>query len=145
MHPIETIMTPMLSHIKSMIDVDTIVGQPIQNGGDTVIVPISAVSFGFLAGGGEYGSGKYSLTAEGDRFPFSGGTGVGVSLKPSAVLVVKGDNVQMLPARIDEPVDRIMEMIPRVMCEAEKFFRQRTQCCRTENKDDMPRPDDQET
>ena len=122
MHPIETIMTPILENIKSMIDVDTIIGNPVQNGQDTVIVPISTVSFGFVAGGGEYSSGKNVLLPEPNRFPFSGGTGVGVSLKPSAVLVIKGDQVQMLPAQMDSAVDRIVEAVPRLVNEAEKLI-----------------------
>ena len=57
-HPIESIMTPMLENIRNMIDVDTIVGQPIYNAEGTLIIPISTVSFGFVAGGGDYASGN---------------------------------------------------------------------------------------
>ena len=53
-HPIEGLMTTAMNSIKDMIDVDTIIGEPIEAGIDTVIIPISKVSFGFAAGGSEF-------------------------------------------------------------------------------------------
>ncbi len=53
-HPIEGLMNTAMSSIKDMIDVDTIVGEPISTGIDTLIIPISKVSFGFAAGGSEF-------------------------------------------------------------------------------------------
>jgi len=50
-HPIEGLMNTAMSSIKDMIDVDTIIGEPISTGIDTLIIPISKVSFGFAAGG----------------------------------------------------------------------------------------------
>ena len=53
-HPIENIMTTTMENIKEMIDVNTIVGDAVGTSEGTVIIPVSRVSFGFVAGGGEY-------------------------------------------------------------------------------------------
>ena len=57
MHPIENIMQTTMEQIKKMVDVNTVVGTPIIADETTTVVPVSKVSLGFLAGGGEY-SGK---------------------------------------------------------------------------------------
>ena len=53
-HPIEGLMLTAMNSIKDMIDVDTIIGEPIQTSNDITIIPISKVSFGFAAGGSEF-------------------------------------------------------------------------------------------
>jgi sporulation protein YtfJ len=53
-HPIEGLMTTAMSSIQDMIDVNTIIGEPIETSNNMVIIPISKVSFGFAAGGSEF-------------------------------------------------------------------------------------------
>ena len=53
-HPIENLMNTAMNSIKDMIDVNTIIGEPIQASNNTVIIPISKVGFGFAAGGSEF-------------------------------------------------------------------------------------------
>ena len=50
-HPIEGLMTTAMNSIQDMIDVNTIIGEPIETSNNIVIIPISKVSFGFAAGG----------------------------------------------------------------------------------------------
>ena len=74
-HPIDNMMQTTMENIRSMVDVNTVVGAPVTGTKGTTIIPISKVSFGFIAGGGEYAadeSRSRSLAAEG--FPFAGGT-----------------------------------------------------------------------
>ena len=52
-HPIEGLMTTAMNSIQDMVDVNTIIGEPIETTNGIVIIPISKVSFGFAAGGGE--------------------------------------------------------------------------------------------
>ena len=54
MHPIENIMKCSVEQIKNMVDVNTIVGTPLMTAGETMVVPVSKVSLGFMSGGGEY-------------------------------------------------------------------------------------------
>ena len=53
-HPIEGLMLTAMNSIKDMIDVNTIIGDPIQTSNNIVVIPISKVSFGFAAGGSEF-------------------------------------------------------------------------------------------
>ena len=96
MHPIENIMKGAMEEIKAIVDVNTIVGDPILTGEETMILPVSKVSLGFISGGGEYEMGsdkpvRKSGTAldadlgtdhEGGRYPFAGAAVAGMSLTP---------------------------------------------------------------
>ena len=123
-HPIENIMTTTMENIKEMIDVNTIVGDAVETSDGTVIIPVSRVSFGFVAGGGEYREesfegGKSSTDDKGDlngdSLPFAGGTGAGVSVNPIAFLVVGQDKVKLLPMNLNTTVDRLVELVPQVV------------------------------
>lgn len=125
-HPIENIMKTTMENIKDMIDVSTIVGDAVETGDGTVIIPISKVSLGFVAGGGEYNDNDKN-ESESKRFqselsqdsakdiPFVGGTGAGVSVNPIAFLVVGEGKIKLLPVHFASPVDRIIELVPQVV------------------------------
>jgi sporulation protein YtfJ len=72
-HPIEELMKTAMESIKEMVDVNTIVGDAVQTVDGTVIIPVSRVSFGFAAGGGEYAKGDNKN--QDSKFPFAGGSG----------------------------------------------------------------------
>ena len=112
-HPIETIMSTTMENIRDMIDVNTVVGDAVTPAEGTVIIPISRVSFGFVAGGGEYGLKTPQPTA--NDLPFAGGTGAGVTVSPVAFLMVSGEQVRLLPAVNSTPIDRLVEMIPQIV------------------------------
>jgi len=118
--PIEGLMGTTMENIKDMVDVNTVVGDPVQTADGTTIIPISRVSFGFVAGGGEYGSDekKGAMRAiDEEGLPFAGGTGAGVSVYPMGFLVVGNGQVKMLPTNYSTPVDRVMELLPQVLGE----------------------------
>lgn len=120
-HPIESIMTTTMENIKDMVDVNTVIGDPVQTMDGSTIIPLSRVSFGFVAGGGEYSveSGKHPSIPE-EELPFAGGTGAGVTVQPMGFLVVGQGQVKLLPAQYYAPVDRIIELVPQVLCEVKK-------------------------
>ncbi len=98
-HPIEALMKTTMESLKDMVDVNTIVGDPVESVDGTTIIPISRVSFGFASGGGEY---KDKQSNDGDyedesKFPFAGGTGAGVSVQPVAFMIVGKGNMKLLP------------------------------------------------
>ena len=119
-HPIETIMSTTMENIRDMIDVNTVVGDAVTPAEGTVIIPISRVSFGFVAGGGEYGL-KTPQPAAND-LPFAGGTGAGVTVQPMGFLVVKNDQVRLTPAQYYAPVDRVIEMIPPLLGDVRRWL-----------------------
>lgn len=123
-HPIKGLMQTAMENLKSMVDVNTIVGDPVQTPDGSVILPISRVGFGFAAGGSDFnveGSTKSSGTSANDhqdskRLPFGGGTGGGVSIRPIAFLVVGKDGVYILPLDTQTHIqEKVIDMIPYVM------------------------------
>ncbi len=116
-HPIENIMGTTMESLKEMIDVSTVVGVPVSAGEGVTVIPVSRVSFGFVAGGGEYDCKSVPLPLDENPqpLPFAGGTGAGVTVSPVAFLMVSGDQVRLLPAVNSTPIDRLVEMIPQIV------------------------------
>lgn len=121
-HPIEGLMKTAMDSIKEMIDVNTIVGDPVQSPDGQIIIPISRVSFGFAAGGAEYNGSSKGREAEDsnranntDKMPFGGGSGAGVSVQPVAFIVVGNGNMKLLPIDHSTTVlSNILEFIPKL-------------------------------
>jgi sporulation protein YtfJ len=113
-HPIETLMKTAMESIKGMIDVNTIVGDPVETPDGNVIMPVSRVSFGFAAGGADYLPEVRRGEAAG-ALPFGGGSGGGVSVQPVGFLVVGHDQVRLLPVDANPVFDRLIDMAPILM------------------------------
>lgn len=95
-HPIEGLMVTAMNSIQDMVDVNTIIGEPIETSNNIVIIPISKVSFGFAAGGSEFKGETIDEYKKRDKeeaiqykLPFGGGSGAGVTINPVAFLVVQ--------------------------------------------------------
>ena len=118
-HPIEKILNTSMNSIKDMIDVNTIVGDAIQASNNTVIIPISKVSFGFASGGSEFKGetiDEYNKKDKDEqiqyRLPFGGGSGAGVSINPIAFLIIQSDIVKLLPVDHSTSMDKILDYMP---------------------------------
>lgn len=118
-HPIEGLMFTAMNSIKEMIDVNTIIGDPIETSNGIVVIPISKVSFGFAAGGSEFKGetvDEYNKKDKDEqiqyRLPFGGGTGAGVSISPMAFLVIQSNMVKLIPISNSTSLDRILDYIP---------------------------------
>ena len=127
-HPIENIMSTTMENLKEMIDVSTVVGTPVQVGEGMTVIPVSRVSFGFVAGGGEYGvkGTPVPLDVTDDPLPFAGGTGAGVAVNPVAFLLVSEQNVRLLPANSSTPIERLVEMIPQIVKDVKDVLPEKT-------------------
>ena len=112
-HPIENLMRSTMESLKDMIDVNTIVGDPVESPDGTTIIPISRVCFGFASGGSEFNSIKTSDSS--NQYPFGGGSGAGVTVKPVAFLVVKNDSVRLLSVDQQNTYDKIVDTAPQVI------------------------------
>jgi sporulation protein YtfJ len=113
-HPIEGLMKTAMESIKEMVDVNTIVGDPVETPDGNVIIPISRVACGFAAGGGEFeagGNGENEQSIPG----FGGGSGAGVSVQPVGFLVVGQGQVRLLPVDGNALYDRIIDMAPQII------------------------------
>ena len=122
-HPIEGMMTTTMESIRDMIDVNTVVGEPIATADGSTVVPISRVSFGFVAGGGDYKAQEPARPAaeHPTEPPFAGGAGAGVTVQPLGFLVTGPDAVRLLPSQCYQPIDRVIELIPQVVAELKKM------------------------
>jgi len=96
-HPIEGLMSTAMEQLKEMVDVNTIIGDPVETHDGSTIMTVSKVRFGFATGGSEFQS-EFDTVGEGSSssgHPFGGGSGGGVSITPIAFLVVGRDGVKM--------------------------------------------------
>lgn len=118
-HPIENLMSATMESLRDMVDVNTVVGEAISTPDGATVIPISRVSFGFVAGGGEYGAPRKTEPGAGEH-PFAGGTGAGVTVQPLGFLVTGPDQTRMLPAQCFQPLDRALELIPQVLADIRK-------------------------
>ena len=112
-HPISELMGTTMQKIREMVEVNTIIGEPIQAEGMTLI-PVSKLSFGFASGGSDFATKNQKPEANN---AFGGGGGAGVNIAPVAFLIVKGDSVKLLPVNppAGTTVDRVVEMVPELV------------------------------
>lgn len=106
---IGNLMESTMSKMREMVDVDTIIGTPINTPDGVMIIPVSKVSYAFGGGGGDY--------PVSSKNGFGGGSGAGVKIEPIGFLVVKDGNVRMV--NITPPaantVDRVIEKAPELV------------------------------
>ncbi len=125
-HPIGNMMQTTMENIKDMVDVNTVIGDPVSTAEGMTVIPVSKVSFGFVAGGGEYGADEKNKVHPPQGFegkmPFAGGSGAGVSVQPVGFLVVGNGTVKMLPAQPVTMADRMVELLPQVVEDVRSIF-----------------------
>ena len=123
-HPINNLMSTVMENIKGMIDVDTVIGEPVETSNGTMIIPISKVGFGFAAGGSDIPS-----QGAADK-SFGGGSGAGVSISPVGFLVVTAEQIKMVPVSSGStPIDKLVDYIPLAIDKVNSMIKK--------NKDDI--------
>ena len=123
-HGVNGLMAETMEKIRSMVDVNTIIGDPIVTHDGTTLIPISKVTFGFGSGGSDFKPRNSSDTAP---LCFGGGGGAGVSISPVAFLIVSEGNARILPVNMpaDNSTDRLIEMIPDAVNGIQNFVSNR--------------------
>lgn len=132
-----------MNNIQDMVDVNTIIGVPIEINSNISIIPISKVSFGFVAGGSEFKGEAIEEYNKKDKEeeityknPFGGGSGAGVNITPVSFLVINNGNIKLMPVEYCSTVDKIVDYIPDVIEKIEKFIE-------SKNKDKKDNEDEQ--
>jgi len=121
-HPINNLMETAMQNIKNMVDVNTIVGEPVESKDGTIIIPISKVSFGFAAAGSDFGQ----KTEEIPNANFGGGSGGGATIKPVAFMVVGNEEIKLMPVEKNTtPTQDIIECIPTLLNKVSKLFKKK--------------------
>lgn len=117
-HPIGSLMDTTMEKIKEMIDVNTIIGEPITSPDGTLIIPVSKVSYGFAAGGSDLPTKKENKDC------FGGGSGAGVTIQPVAFLTVYQGDVRLVSVDREEgTADKFVNMIPDVLKKVKGVFK----------------------
>ena len=114
-----------IGKIREMVDVNSVVGDPITTADGTTIIPVSKISVGFGGGGSDF----VSKNVNRHENPFGGGAGAGVTVTPVAFLVVREGSVRMLPvaAPANTTADRIVEMVPDLLDKLGEFLDSRAE------------------
>ena len=109
-----------IAKIRDMVDVNSVVGEPITTPDGVTIIPVSKVSVGFGGGGSDF----VSKNANKQENPFGGGAGGGVKITPIAFLIIKDGSVRMLPvaAPANTTADRLVEMVPDDLDKVSSFI-----------------------
>ena len=104
-----------ISKIREMVDVNSVIGNPITTSDGVTIIPVSKVSVGFGGGGSDYTKNQEA---------FGGGAGGGVKVTPICFLIVKDGAVRMMPvaAPANTTADRIVEQVPDVLDKIASFI-----------------------
>lgn len=115
---ISDIIRNSLEEIRNMIDANTVIGNPIDAGNGSTIIPISRVSMGFASGGLDYGKEKK------DNPNFGGAGGTGMTVTPVGFLIAHADgSVEMMnlsqptandPAAVSSLMEKVPEIVGRI-------------------------------
>ena len=107
---IENLMKNAITKIRDIIDVNTVVGNPINCIDGTMIIPITKVTVGFVAGGGEYTQNIPPKNAQ-KEYPFAGGSTAGFSVSPIGFLIGNGDKLKLITIENKNTFDDIMKLV----------------------------------
>ncbi len=118
---IGNLMEITMQKLRDMVDVNTVVGAPINTPDGITVIPVSRISYAFASGGSDF--------RVKEKPGFGGGNGAGVKIEPIGFLIIKDGNVRMVsitpPA--SNTIDRVIEKAPELMDTVESFLKKRTQ------------------
>lgn len=110
---IEEVMMTAMKNMRSLVDVDVVVGDPIKSESQMTIIPLTKVTMGFVSGGGEYYSELKEIKKD-TQYPFSGGSGAGLSLQPIGFLVIDKNQVSIIKIEAKSAIEKLIEVVPEV-------------------------------
>ncbi len=106
--PVNKIMENTLEKMRQMVDVSTIIGEPMVTG-NTTLIPVSKVSYGFTSGGTD-------LPSKNNAELFGGGGGGGITITPVAFIVIENGKSRMMQINnYTSSADRAIAMIPELV------------------------------
>ena len=113
-HPIGSLMETTMAKLRDMVDVNTIIGTPVTTPDGVMLIPVSKVSFGFASGGSDFASKNQK---DGGDNAFGGGSGAGVTITPTAFVIIKDGPVRLLSVEgnTSDPVMKVIDSIPTVI------------------------------
>ena len=109
---IESLMSSALEKIKQTVQSNTVVGDVIEIEGK-ILLPITKVTMGIVAGGGEYPTSEKQIKQT-KQYPFAGGTGTGISVEPIGFLCIENGKVHLLKIDALSPLEKLVENLPKL-------------------------------
>ncbi len=147
---ISDIIKTSLENIRTVVDANTIIGNPITTPAGVTILPVSEVSVGFASGGFDY-LGKNASSANKDKGNnFGGGGGSGLSVKPVAFLVISADgDVKLMPITAAAPAQKsdvatFFDSAPALIDKIRSLFPKKETADPAENEADAPTDSDKD-
>ncbi|ENQ3080855.1 GerW family sporulation protein [Bacillus sp. WLY-B-L8] len=120
-HPIQGLMKAAMENLKEMVDVNTIVGEPVQTADGGIVLTVSKVAFGFGAGGSDFSTNDVQKVQATPAF--GGGSAGGVSITPVAFLVVNKDGVNILHLQnATHLAEKVIELAPQTIDKIQSMF-----------------------
>ena len=119
-NPVVEILNEAMGKLKNIVDINTVMGEPVQMPDGSVIIPITKVAMGFVAGGGEYCGNNHNKHID---FPFSGGSGAGFSIKPIGFLTGKNGNYELISIADEPAYKKLAEIVADL---TKTFIKQKT-------------------
>lgn len=119
---IDEVMSTALKNIRSLVDVDVVVGKQIENNSGLIVLPLTKVTMGFVSGGGEYYSELKEIKKD-TEYPFAGGSGAGLSLQPIGFLVIDGKDVEVIKVEQKNALEKLIEVVPEIAKFISKNFK----------------------
>ena len=120
-HPIGELMETTMGKLRDMVDVNTIIGQPITTPDGITLIPISKVSFGFAAGGSDFQS---KNAKENQPNAFGGGSGAGMKIEPVSFVVISNGNVRVLSANAgdESTLEKVVDAVPGLIDKVKEYL-----------------------
>ena len=110
-HPVGEVVQLTMEKLREMVDVNTVVGDPIHTPEGVTVIPVSKVSIGLVSGGSDFTTKNQPAGSN----SYGGASSAGVNIQPQAFLVINGDNVRLLPVgALDKAIDLLPELLTKV-------------------------------
>lgn len=122
-HPVGEVVQLTMDKLREMVDVNTVVGDPIHTPEGVTVIPVSKVSIGLVSGGSDFTTKNQPAGSN----SYGGASSAGVNIQPQAFLVINGDNVRLLPVAPTEAgaLDKAIDLLPELLTKVSRLLDQR--------------------
>ncbi len=129
-HKLPGMLEGTVAKMKELVDVNSVIGEPITTVDGVTIIPISRITVGFAGGGSDYVSKNLNKQDN----PFGGGVGGGMTVTPIAFMVIKEGNIRMLPVALpaNTTAERVVELVPDMLDKLTAYIDSRLDKAKTE-------------
>ena len=124
---INNLISSFVENVKEVVSVDSVIGEPIKTSEGVYLIPITKISVGFVAGGGEYGCDKKIINKT-HCLPFAGGGGGGVTISPIGFIEVKEKTCKLIRLNEKSVYQNILDKIPGVLDGVSKIINKGDKC-----------------